>query len=56
LKVAKDGQLQIIKQAGHLCNLEQPEAFNQQVRTFAKRLSSAFVSPDKACSSENKEL
>lgn len=41
LRVAQDGQLQIIKQAGHLCNLEQPETFTFQVRTFAKRLSSA---------------
>ncbi|MGZ3611180.1 MAG: alpha/beta fold hydrolase [Ktedonobacteraceae bacterium] len=39
LKVAQDSQLQIIKQAGHLCNLEQPEAFTQLVRAFAKRLS-----------------
>jgi pimeloyl-ACP methyl ester carboxylesterase len=41
LRIAQDGQLQIVKQAGHLCNLEQPEAFNQHVRTFAKRLSVA---------------
>ena len=40
LRAAQDGQLQIVKQAGHLCNLEQPEAFTHQVRTFAKRLSS----------------
>ena len=39
LKDTQDGQLHIVKQAGHLCNLEQPEAFTQQVRTFAKRLS-----------------
>jgi pimeloyl-ACP methyl ester carboxylesterase len=39
LRATQDGQLQIIKQAGHLCNLEQPEAFTFQVRTFAKRLS-----------------
>jgi pimeloyl-ACP methyl ester carboxylesterase len=39
LRVAQDGQLQIVKQASHLCNLEQPEAFSQQVRFFAKRLS-----------------
>ncbi len=39
LKDTQDGQLQIIKQAGHICNLEQPEAFTQQARTFAKRLS-----------------
>jgi pimeloyl-ACP methyl ester carboxylesterase len=42
LRAAQDGQLQIVKQAGHLCNLEQPEAFTHQVRTFAKRLSSCF--------------
>ncbi len=41
LRAAQDGQLQIVKQAGHLCNLEQPEAFTEQVRTFAKRLSAA---------------
>ena len=41
LRVAQVGQLQIVKQAGHLCNLEQPEAFTQLVRTFAKRLSEA---------------
>ena len=40
LRAAQDGQLQIINQAGHLCNLEQPEAFTQQLRAFAKRLSS----------------
>jgi pimeloyl-ACP methyl ester carboxylesterase len=43
LKVAHDGQLQIVKQAGHLCNLERPEAFNQYVRTFAKRISAASI-------------
>ncbi len=41
LKVAQDSQLYIVKQAGHLCNLEQPEAFTQQVRAFAKGLSVA---------------
>jgi pimeloyl-ACP methyl ester carboxylesterase len=41
LKDAQDGHLQIVKKAGHLCNLEQPEAFTQLVRTFAKRLSVA---------------
>jgi pimeloyl-ACP methyl ester carboxylesterase len=41
LKVAQDGQLQIVKQASHLCNLEQPEAFTHLVRTFAKRLHAA---------------
>jgi pimeloyl-ACP methyl ester carboxylesterase len=32
---------QIIKQANHLCNLDQPEAFTQQVRILAQRLSAA---------------
>ncbi len=41
LRATQDGQIQIIKQANHLCNLDQPEAFTQQVRTFAKRLSTA---------------
>jgi pimeloyl-ACP methyl ester carboxylesterase len=41
LKVAQDGQLQIVKQAGHLCNLEQPEAFTHLLRIFAKRLNEA---------------
>jgi len=41
LRAAQNGQLQIIKHAGHLCNLEQPEAFTEQVRTFAKQLSAA---------------
>jgi hypothetical protein len=41
LRAAQDGQLQIVKQAGHLCNLEQPEAFTHQVRTFAKGISTA---------------
>ena len=36
-----NGQLQIVKQAGHLCNLEQPVAFAHLVRTFAKRLNVA---------------
>ena len=39
LRAAQNGQLQIIKQAGHLCNLERPEAFTDIVRTFAKRLN-----------------
>ena len=29
-----------IPQAGHLVNLEQPEAFNDAVRSFLKRLPS----------------
>jgi pimeloyl-ACP methyl ester carboxylesterase len=39
LKATQDGQIHIIKRAGHLCNLEQPEAFTQQVCTFVERLS-----------------
>jgi pimeloyl-ACP methyl ester carboxylesterase len=42
LRAAQDGQLQIVKQAGHGCNLDQPEAFTHQVRTFAKRLKTAI--------------
>jgi len=38
LSSAQHGQIQIIKQAGHSCNLEQPEAFTHHVRTFAKLL------------------
>src|SRR5215471_10032695 len=41
LNATQDGQLEIIAQAGHVCNLDQPEAFTQQVRTFAKRLKTA---------------
>jgi pimeloyl-ACP methyl ester carboxylesterase len=41
LRATQDGQLHIIEQAGHLCNLEQPEVFSQQIRTFAKRLGKA---------------
>ncbi len=43
LRTAQDGQLELVKQAGHLCNLEQPEVFTDQVRTFAKRLSTALT-------------
>ncbi|MEO8970730.1 MAG: alpha/beta hydrolase [Ktedonobacteraceae bacterium] len=43
LASARNGQLQIIENAGHLCNLEQPEAFTQQVRTFAKLLSATTL-------------
>jgi len=38
LRAVQNGQIQIIKQANHLCNLDQPEAFTHQVSTFAKRL------------------
>ena len=41
LKAAQDGQLQIVKQAHHLCNLEQPEAFTHLMRAFAQRLNTA---------------
>jgi pimeloyl-ACP methyl ester carboxylesterase len=39
LHAAQHGQLHIIKGANHLCNLEQPEAFTEQVRLFAQQLS-----------------
>ncbi len=39
LRATQDGQIQIIKQANHLCNLDQPEAFTDQVRTFARQCS-----------------
>ena len=39
LRATQNGQIQIIKHANHLCNLEQPEAFTYQIRTFAKMLS-----------------
>ena len=42
LKSAQDGQIQIIEQAHHLCNLEQPEAFTRLVRTFAHQLSTTI--------------
>jgi hypothetical protein len=41
-RAAQDGQIEIIVQATHLCNLDQPEAFTHQVRTFAKRLKAAI--------------
>lgn len=41
LRAVPDTELYIIKDANHLCNLEQPEAFTRQVRTFAKQLSEA---------------
>lgn len=42
LRAAQDGQIEIIAQANHLCNLDQPEAFTYQVRTLAKRLNAAI--------------
>jgi pimeloyl-ACP methyl ester carboxylesterase len=39
LCAAQHGQLHIITGASHLCNLEQPEAFTEQVRLFAEQLS-----------------
>jgi pimeloyl-ACP methyl ester carboxylesterase len=41
LRAAQDGQLEIITQANDVCDLDQPEAFTHQVRTFAKRLKTA---------------
>jgi len=41
LRAAQNCKLQVVKQAGHLCNLEQPVAFAHLVRTFAKRLNVA---------------
>ena len=37
LSAAQNGQLEIIAQATHLCNLDQPEVFTRHVRTFAER-------------------
>ncbi len=34
----RNGRLQIIHRAGHLCNLDQPEIFNKAVRNFARSL------------------
>lgn len=44
LSAVRDGQIQIIEHAGHLCNLEQTEAFTQQVRIFAQRVSQVKAS------------
>ena len=41
LNATQDGQLEIITQANDVCDLDQPEAFTHQVRTFAKRLKTA---------------
>ncbi len=30
LRATQDGQVQVVKQDGHLCNLEQPEAFTER--------------------------
>ena len=38
-----NGRLQIIRGAGHICNLDQPTAFNQAVRHFASSLSTPFT-------------
>lgn len=34
----RHGCLQIIRNAGHICNLDQPEVFNKAVRNFARSL------------------
>src|SRR5216683_6221680 len=41
LRAVQDGQIEIIAQANHLCNLDQPAAFTHQMRAFAKRLQAA---------------
>jgi pimeloyl-ACP methyl ester carboxylesterase len=33
---AQDGRLQVLADAGHACNLDQPDAFTQAVRDFAR--------------------
>ena len=59
LKSTQDGQLQIIKQAGHLCNLGQPEAFNPACADLCKTaqcsIRLALVCPDKTCSWESRK-
>lgn len=42
LSAAQNGQVEIIAQANHLCNLDQPEAFTHQIRAFAKQLKAAI--------------
>lgn len=39
LAATQCGRLEIVPQAGHLCNLEQPEAFTSAVRRFAKEVT-----------------
>jgi pimeloyl-ACP methyl ester carboxylesterase len=34
----RNGRLQIIRKAGHICNLDQPEVFTKAVRNFARSL------------------
>jgi pimeloyl-ACP methyl ester carboxylesterase len=36
LAAAQDARLQFVRGAGHVANLEQPEAYNKAVRTFAR--------------------
>ena len=43
LRAAQNGQVEIITQANHVCNLDQHEIFTHQVRTFTKRLKAAIV-------------
>jgi pimeloyl-ACP methyl ester carboxylesterase len=39
LAATKQGRLEIVPQAAHLCNLEQPQAFTSAVRRFAHEIS-----------------
>lgn len=34
----RNGCLQIIRNAGHICNLDQPEVFNKATRNFARSI------------------
>jgi pimeloyl-ACP methyl ester carboxylesterase len=36
LAAAQDARLQFVRGAGHVANLEKPEAYNKAVRTFAR--------------------
>jgi len=38
LATLREGQTQIVPGAGHACNLDQPEAYNQAVRNFAQSI------------------
>jgi pimeloyl-ACP methyl ester carboxylesterase len=39
LAATRQGRLEIVPQAGHLCNLEQPHAFTSAVRRFAQEIN-----------------
>jgi pimeloyl-ACP methyl ester carboxylesterase len=38
VEAARNGRLQVLAGAGHACNLDQPDAFNQAVRDFARSI------------------